>query len=98
MDIVDEVIEKIRNDTQVRSARFSNKFLNDVGEMCSRYGYGATRLFLLGREENEAKILLKVLDMIEEKNLSVEIGTLIFKKLNAIKFGRRRENEKVCKI
>lgn len=89
MDIVDEVIEKIRNDPQVRNAKFSNKFLNNVGEMCSRYGYGATRLFLLGRDENEARVLIKVLDMIEEKNLSVEIGTLIFKKLNAIKFARR---------
>ena len=89
MDIVDEVIEKIRNDPEVRHARFSNKFLNTVGEMCSRYGYGATRLFLLGRDENEARVLLKVLDMIEERNLSVEIGTLIFKKLNAIKFARR---------
>ena len=89
MDIVDEVIERIRNDPEVRRARFSNKFLNTVGEMCSRYGYGATRLFLLGRNENEARVLLKVLDMIEERNLSVEIGTLIFKKLNAIKFARR---------
>ncbi len=89
MDIVDEVIEKIRSDPQIMKARFSNKFLNTVGEMCSRYGYGATRLFLLGRVENEARALLKVLDIIEERNLSVEIGTLIFKKLNAIKFARR---------
>ena len=89
MDIVDEVVEKIRNDPQIRSARFSNKFLNTVGEICSRYGYGATRLFLLGKDDNESKALLKVLDMIVERNLSVEIGTLIFKKLNAIKFARR---------
>ena len=66
MDIVDEVIEKIRSDPQIRNARFSNKFLNTVGEMCSRYGYGATRLFLLGRDENEARALLKVLDILEE--------------------------------
>ena len=89
MDIVDEVIEKIRNDPQIRSARFSNKFLSTVGEICSRYGYGATRLFLLGRDDNESKALLKVLDMVVERNLPVEIGTLIFKKLNAIKFARR---------
>ena len=89
MDIVDEVIEKIRSDPQIRNAKFSNKFLNTVGEMCSRYGYGATRLFLLGRDEKEARALLKVLDILEEKNLSVELGTLIFKKLNAIKFARR---------
>ena len=89
MDIVDEVIEKIRNDPYVKNTKFSNKFLNTVGEMCSRYGYGVTRLFLLGREEKEAKALLRVLDIIEEKNLPIMIGTLIFKKLNAIKFVRR---------
>jgi len=89
MDMVDEIIEKIRNDPEVKRARFSNKFLNTVGEVCSRYGYGATRLFLLGRDEYEARVLLKVLNIIEERNLSVEIGTLMFKKLNAIKFVRR---------
>ena len=89
MDIIDEVIEKIRNDPQVRNTRFSNKFLNDVGTVCSRHGYGAVRLFLLGRNDNKARVLLKVLKIIEDKNLSVEIGTFIFKKLNAIKFMRR---------
>lgn len=89
MDVVDEIVEKIKNNPKVRNAKFSNKFLNTVGEMCSRYGYGATRLFLLGRDEKEAKVLLGVLDMIEEKSLPVEIGTLIFKKLNAIKFVKR---------
>jgi len=90
MDIVDEVIEEIRKNPQVRNARFSNKFLNDVGTVCSRHGYGAVRVFLMGRNDNEARALLKVLDMIEEKNLSVDLGTLIFKKLNAIKkFARR---------
>jgi len=89
MDIVDEVIEKIRNDSEVRRARFSNKFLNDVGTVCSMHGYGAVRVFLMGRNDNEARALLKVLDIIEEKNLSVDLGTLIFKKLNAIKFARR---------
>jgi len=90
MDRVDELIEKIRNDREVINARFSNKLLNTVGQVCSRYGYGATRLFLLGRKENEAKVLIKILDMIEEKNLSIEIGTLILKRLNAIKFAKRR--------
>ena len=89
MDIVDEVIEKIRNDPEVRRARLSNKFLNDVGTVCSRHGYGAVRVFLMGKNDNEARALLKVLDILEEKNLSVELGTLIFKKLNAIKFARR---------
>jgi len=89
MDIVDELIEKIRNDRDVKNTKFSNKFLNTVGEMCSRYGYGATRLFLLGRNEEGAKVLIKILEMIEQSKLSREIGTFIFKKLNAIKFMKR---------
>jgi len=89
MEIVDELIEKIRNDRDVKNTKFSNKFLNTVGEMCSRYGYGATRLFLLGRNEEGAKVLIKILEMIEQSKLSREIGTFIFKKLNAIKFMKR---------
>ena len=69
MDMVDEIIEEIRKDPQVRNARFSNKFLNDVGTVCSRHGYGAVRVFLMGRNDNEARALLKVLNMIEEKKL-----------------------------
>ena len=89
MDKIDELIDRIKSDPDIRRAHFTNKFLNTVGEVCSRYGYGVTKLFLLGRDEYEAKILLKVLDMIMEKDLPVEVGTLIFKKLNAIKFVER---------
>jgi hypothetical protein len=88
LDIVEELIEELRNDAEIRQGRFSNKFLSTVGDICSRYGYGATRLFLLGRNEPEAKILLKLLGKIEDRKLPTELGTLIFKKLNAIKFVR----------
>jgi len=86
LDIIEELIEELRNDTDIRRCKFSNKFLSTVGDICSRYGYGAVRLFLLGKNEPEARILLKILSKIEDRNLPVELGTLIFKKLNAIKF------------
>ncbi|MEM3366639.1 MAG: hypothetical protein QXM93_09505 [Candidatus Methanomethyliaceae archaeon] len=86
MDIIEELIEELRNDSQVKQARLSNKFLATVGDVCSRYGYGAVRLFLMGQDEPEAIVLLRVLEKIESRGLPSELGTLIFKKLNAIKF------------
>jgi len=88
MDLVEELIEELRNDLEIKRARFSGKFLATVGDVCSRYGYGAVRLFLLGRQEPEAVTLLKILDKIESRNLPSELGTLIFKKLDAIRFTR----------
>jgi len=88
MDIVEKVIEKIRNNPEIKRARFNDEFLNDVGSVFSRHGYGAARVFAM-RDDNEARALLKVLDILEEKNLSVELGTLILKKLNAIFLLRR---------
>jgi len=84
MDIVEKVIEKIRNDPEIKRARFNDELLNSVGAVFSRHGYGAARVFAMG-DDNEAKALLRVLDILEEMNLSIELGTLILKKLNAIK-------------
>jgi hypothetical protein len=88
MDLVDELIEEIQNDVEIRQARFSNKFLSTIGDILSRYGYGATRLYLVGKEEDESPILLKVLNKIEDKGIPKEIGAFVLRKLNAIKFVR----------
>ena len=80
-----ELIERIRNDPELERTEFSDKFLNRIGDMCSVYGYGATRLFLAERNGYEAKVLLKILRIIEEEKLPFEIGKLILKNLNAIK-------------
>lgn len=87
MDSVDELIKLIKEDSDAKSTYFSGALLNDVGEMCARYGYGAVRLFLSGRkkDEQQTRVLLKILGLIEERKLPKEIGTLIFKKLNVIK-------------
>ena len=87
MDNIDELIEIIKRDNDVKTTYFSGSLLNDVGEMCTRYGYGSVRLFLVGRkkDEQQTKVLLKILGLIEERKIPKEIGTLVFKKLNAIK-------------
>lgn len=90
MDSVDSLIESLKNDSDVRNTYFSGGLLNNVGEMCSRYGYGAVKVYLLGRkrDEEQAKVLLKILAMVKDKKVPKEIGTLIFKKLNAIKHSK----------
>ncbi|MEM2106125.1 MAG: hypothetical protein QXV21_06665 [Candidatus Bathyarchaeia archaeon] len=88
MDLIDTLIEEIQKDIEIRQAHISNKDLSTVGDICSRYGYGAVRLYLLTKEENESRVLLKVLNKIEDKRIPKELGTLVLRKLNAIKFMR----------
>ena len=88
MDLVDKLIEEIQRDGEIRQAKFSNKSLSTVGDILSRYGYGAVRLYLLGKEEDESRVLLKVLNKIEDKGIPKEIGAFVLRKLNAIKFVR----------
>jgi len=88
MDFIDKLIEEIQKDNEIRQARFSNKSLSTIGDICSRYGYGAVRLYLLGKEEDESSILLKVLNKIEDKGVPKELGAFVLRKLNAIKFVR----------
>lgn len=87
---VDEIIVFLKRDKDVKNISFSGGFLNNVGEVCSRYGYGAVKVFLIGRkkEEQQSKALLKVLDEIQKRKIPKEVGTMIFKKLNAIKFSK----------
>jgi hypothetical protein len=88
MDLVDKLIEEIQKDTEIRQTSFSNKSLSTVGDILSRYGYGAARLYLLGKEEEESYVLLKVLNKVEDKGIPKEIGAFVMRKLNAIKFVR----------
>jgi hypothetical protein len=42
----------------------------------------------LSKEEDESRILVKVLNKIEDKGIPKELGALVLRKLNAIKFVR----------
>ncbi|MEM3378985.1 MAG: hypothetical protein QW674_08615 [Candidatus Bathyarchaeia archaeon] len=88
MDLIDTLIEEIQKDSEIRQVHISNKELSTVGDICSRYGYGAVRLYLLTKEENESRVLLKILNKIEDKRIPKELGALVLRKLNAIKFVR----------
>ncbi|MCL6579469.1 MAG: hypothetical protein K6T73_08815 [Candidatus Bathyarchaeota archaeon] len=85
MDLIDKLIEEIQHDAEIRQTRFSNKSLAIISDICNRYGYGAVRLYLLSKREDESRVLLKVLNKIEDKEISKELGAFVLKKLNAIK-------------
>ena len=85
MSIVNEFIERVKCNSEVKAIDFNEKFLNMIGDMCSIYGYGTVRLSLYGKNDREAKALLKVLRLIEEEDFPTEIGKLLLKNLNTLK-------------
>ncbi|RLI14910.1 MAG: hypothetical protein DRO43_02760 [Candidatus Hecatellales archaeon] len=64
---------------------FDENFLNMIGDLCSIYGYGTVRLSLYEKNDHEAKVLMKVLRLIEEEGFPTEIGKLLLKNLNTLK-------------
>jgi len=73
----------------ISRTRFSNRFVNTVGEIYERDGYGATKLFLQEKAQErrtrfEAQSLLKVLDLVKSANVPPSIGGYIIRKLPTI--------------
>ena len=74
-----------------REIRFSGKFLDTVGEIFERHGFGTAKIYLknqVGRERTEAISLLKVMDMLESCPEVVNkraIGRYIIKTLEQLK-------------
>lgn len=90
MDEIDKLIKELRNDERVQKTRFSNRFVNTTGEIYEKYGYGATRVWLLGKSQNrrtnfQAKTLLQILDEIDEKNFPQSIGGFIIRKIMTLR-------------
>lgn len=90
MDEIDALIKELKNDERVRRTRFSNRFVNTIGEVYEKYGYGATRALLLDKLDNsktrfEAQTLLQVLDKINDKNLPSSIGGFIIRKITTLR-------------
>jgi len=90
-DALAGLLEEIKNDPKVNQARyFSNKFLNNIAEGFERYGFEATKAFLVDKKNRrghyyEAEALLSVLRILE-KNEAIKknrkIGRLIMKTLD----------------
>jgi len=90
MDEIDQLIKELKNNKQVQKTRFSNRFVNTIGEVYEKYGYGAARALLLDRLDNnrksfEAQTLLQVLDKINDKNMPSSIGGFIIRKITKLR-------------
>lgn len=92
-DPIERLIRDISQCPEVQRTRFSNNFLNSVGEVFERDGFGTTRTFLLEKRERQdlrpqAEAILKVLDLMgvhPEVRQRRAIGRTIIKTLIAIK-------------
>jgi|GEM_PF-1265948 len=89
-DEIDELILNLKEKREIKKTRFSNTFVNSVGEIYEMYGYGAAKLYLLERlkkkrQQKEAKIILNILDRIKSMGIPREIGSFIIRKINSIK-------------
>ena len=72
-----------------------NTFVNDIGKIYEMYGYGAAKTYLLDKlqdknrkKQMEARIVLNILDKINNMNIPREIGSFIIRKINSIKYYR----------
>jgi len=93
MDVIEELIEAIKNDRKVQRTKFTPNFLNDVGEVFERHGFGVAKTFLIEKRERrelryQADALLDVIakfEKIDEIKQNRSIGRYIIKTVNSLK-------------
>ena len=78
MEIVDKVIQQIKN--KLNGRRFDDQLLDTVTAMLQRHGYGAAKLVALGEDDE----LVKVLEIMQEYNITIQNACIILQHLNAI--------------
>ena len=101
-DPVQDVLEAIGRCNEVRNARLANNFLNNVGEVFERDGFGTTRAFLIEKRErpdlrDQANALLKVLEIMQDcKEIQQRraIGRTIIKGLIAHKMSQTHNSDR----
>jgi len=101
-DPIEKLLESIRGMDVVQRTMFTKNFINNVGELFERDGFGVTRVYLLERRErrqlsNQANALMRVLDLMESRpeiRQKRSIGRAIFKTLIALKKHRVPSKEK----
>lgn len=101
MDNIEKLLKEIREDSSIwnlgkdrRPFTFSGKFLDTVGEIFEKHGFGTAKVYLLnqsGRDRIQAEGLKKVLEKLEKYPEIVNnraIGRYVIKTLEILK---RRE-------
>src|SRR5260370_42367265 len=92
-DPIEELIEQLRHDRDIDGRVLTPNALHEIGEVFERYGFGATRLYLLDKQNRrdsraQASALLHVLDLMRDYPAISQrraIGRALFKSLIAIR-------------
>jgi hypothetical protein len=94
-DPVEELVSKIQSRADIWLTKFSSNALNSVAEVFERDGFGATRVYLLDkqqrdddRDRQQATSLLAVLDLMHDCAPIQQrraIGRLVFKALGSLR-------------
>lgn len=97
MDSVERLLKEIKDDQSIwklrdgRYVAFSGKFLDTVGEIFERHGFGVTKVYLAnqtGRDRTQAFSMIKVLEKLQsypEISNNRAIGRYIIKTLDTLK-------------
>jgi hypothetical protein len=97
MDNIEKLLKQIKEDQAIWRARdgkptyFSGKFLDTVGEIFEKHGFGTTKTYLInqsGRDRTQAAAMLLVLDKFKKCPEIVSnraIGRYVFKTLDTLK-------------
>ncbi len=97
MDSIDRLLREIKEDQSIWKTKegkptfFSGKFLDTVGEIFEKHGFGTTKVYLInqsGRDRTQAHSMLLVLEKLKKYPEIVNnraIGRYIFKTLDTLK-------------
>ena len=97
MDNIDKLLKEIKDDQSIwkgekgKPIYFSGKFLDTVGEIFEKHGFGTTRVYLKnqsGRDRIPAPAMLHVLEKLEKSSEVINnrsIGRYIIKTLEILK-------------
>ena len=93
MDVIERLIGEIKNDRKVQRTNFKANFLNNVGDVFEKHGFGVTKTFLLEKRERrslryQADAMLDIIEKFENCNEIKQnraIGRYIIKTLNTFK-------------
>jgi hypothetical protein len=88
-DSVESLIRELQADVEIQNAHFSSNFVNGVGEIFERDGFGATEAYLIDKQNrpefrSQAAALLKALERMRDCPPIVHrraIGRVILKAL-----------------
>lgn len=97
MDNIERLLKEIKEDQTIWKSKddkpihFSGKFLETIGEIFEKYGFGTTKVYLInqsGRDRIQASVMLYVLEKLEkspEVKNNRAVGRYIIKTLETLK-------------